>query len=68
MCPAGRANDPDSALTSVDLPAPFGPMRATISHAFNGERHAIECRRRSVPDDKILYLDHRIDQDAAFPR
>jgi hypothetical protein len=33
IVPAAGATIPDSALTSVDLPAPFGPISVTSSPA-----------------------------------
>ena len=40
------ARCPDSVLTRVDLPAPFGPISATSSPALDGQADAVERGRR----------------------
>ena len=41
-CPRSGATSPHTALNSVVLPAPFGPMRPTISPARHVEGHVVE--------------------------
>ena len=46
------------ALISVDLPAPLGPTRATISPRADLEGHPVEGDRRAVSDDEVIDVQH----------
>ena len=60
--PAAGAHDArDRVLTSVDLPAPFGPMQRDHLAAPTREADAVERGRRAVADDQVVDRQHAHD-------
>ena len=64
---AARArHEPMIACSVVDLPAPFGPIRPTISPAADLERRAPRTAGdRAVADIQVLELEHRAQRRAS---
>ena len=55
----GDRRRPDTALKKVDLPAPFAPIRPTISPRRTSSDDAVECGHAAVVDSDIVRFEQR---------
>ena len=64
--PPTAATRPTIAASVVDLPAPFGPTRPTISPSPTSRLSVLHGRRAAVPDRELTDAEHR--PSAPVPR